>query len=199
MDVIRKQSRARRGARCGILVLALASLLIAATAGLSFLEPALPKIDRSTIILDTVQRGTFVREVRGSGTLVPVDVTWVTAEVGGTVLEVLVEPGIEVTPDTELLKLRDPQLERAVREATRDVESAKASLERFKLRRQSLQLDLKVAIANARANFEEAREQAAQPMVEAHVTRASSHMKMLEPWKNDSIRNTLVSLFVRLF
>lgn len=135
-------------------------LAMAAAAGLWLLKPALPSFERSAVILDTVQRGALVTQVWGSGTLAPVDVTWVTAEVGGQVLEVLVEPGIQVAPDTELLKLRDPQLERAVREAQRDVESAQAELEQFELQRRSLQFDLKLSIDVARANFEEAREDA---------------------------------------
>jgi HlyD family secretion protein len=146
--------------RLGLLSVVVVGLLVTATAGLSFLEPALPAVDRSAIILDTVKRGTMVRQVSGSGMLVPVDVTWVTTDVGGQVVEVLVEPGIDVTPETELIRLHDPQLDRAVREAERDVDAAMAELERFKLQQESLQYDLKVAIATARANYEDAREQA---------------------------------------
>ena len=109
------------------------------------------------MIFDSVQRGTLVREVRGSGTLVPVDITWVTTEVGGQVTEVLVEPGVEVTRETIILKLHDPQMERAVREAERSFTLAKADVERFKISQKSTQLDLKVATATSRANFEESR------------------------------------------
>ncbi len=101
-----------------------------------------------------------MRQVRGSGTLVPVDITWVTAEVGGQVIEVLVEPGVEVTPDTVLLRLHDPQMERSVREAERTLRLALADVERFKISQKSQQLDLKVASATARANFEDSRTQA---------------------------------------
>jgi HlyD family secretion protein len=178
VDVIRKHSKARRGFRLGLISIVVVGLLGAGTAGVSLLEPALPEIDRSTVIVDTVQRGTMVRQVLGSGTLVPVDVTWVTAEVGGQVLEVFVEPGIDVTPDKELIKLQDQQLDRAVRDAERDVEAAKAELERFKLQQQSLQYDLKVAIATARANYEEAREQA-----EIDETMARRGLKSPRQWQ----------------
>ncbi len=134
--------------------------IAATTAGLSSLKPALPEFDRAPVIFDTVQRGTLIREVRGSGTLVPVDVTWVTTEVSGQVIEVLVEPGVAVTPETVLLKLHDPQMERAVREAERSLTLAKADVERFVISQKSQELDLKVSTATSRANFEESRLQA---------------------------------------
>ena len=160
MDVVRSQSKARKRLRSGVLLVVSTSFIVAITAGVSLLRPALPESDRSAVILDTVQRGTLVRHVAGTGMLVPVDVTLVTAEVSGQIVEVLVEPGVEVTPETELIKLRDSQMERTVREAERDVVSAQADLDRFKLQQQSLQLDLKVALVTARGNFEDARAQA---------------------------------------
>lgn len=134
--------------------------IAATTSGLSNLKPALPVFDRATVIFDTVRRGTLTREVRGSGTLVPVDITWVTTEVGGQVTEVLVEPGVTVTRDTVILKLHDPQMDRAVREAERSLDLAKAEVEKFKISLKSQELDLKVSTATSRANFEEARTQA---------------------------------------
>lgn len=189
MDVTRTPSKVRKGMRWALLLLALTIFLSAATAGLSFLEPALPTFDRSAMVVDAVQQGTLVREISGSGTLVPVDITWITAEVGGQVLEVSVEPGIEVTADTVLLKLRDPQLERAVREAERNVESAKADLARFELQQESMQLDLKVAIANARANFEEAREEA--EIDEAMVRRGLKSPRQWRFSKSRAERNRM--------
>ena len=130
------------------------------TFGIARLKPALPEFDRSSVILDTVQRDLLIREVRGPGTLVPIDINWVTTEVGGQVVEVFVERGIEVTPDTVLLKLHDAQMDRAIRDAKRSVDSATSALERFKLQLHSQHLDRKVSIATARANYEEAETQA---------------------------------------
>lgn len=143
-----------------LLSVVLIVVIAGATAGLSRLKAALPTFDRSAAILDTVQRGTMLRQVAATGSLVPVEVKWITADVGGQVLEVCVEPGVDVTPDLELVKLHDPQLERAVRDAERDVAAAEADLQRFQLQQESLQFDLKVDIEMARASFEEAREQA---------------------------------------
>jgi HlyD family secretion protein len=157
VDVVRKKPKSGKWLRWVLLLFVIGGGIAATTSGLSNLKPALPEFDRAPVIFDSVQRGTLVREVRGSGTLVPVDITWVTTEVGGQVTEVLVEPGVEVTRETSILKLHDPQMERAVREAERSFTLAKADVERFKISQKSTQLDLKVATATSRANFEESR------------------------------------------
>jgi HlyD family secretion protein len=157
VDVVRKKPKSGKWLRWVLLLFVIGGGIAATTSGLSNLKPALPEFDRAPVIFDTVQRGTLVRQVRGSGTLVPVDITWVTTEVGGQVTEVLVEPGVKVTPETILLKLHDPQMERAVREAERSKTLAEAEVERFKLAQKSTQLDLKVATATSRANFEASR------------------------------------------
>lgn len=160
MDVVRKKRKSLRRLRWTLLFIAVSAGIAATTKGLSSLEKALPEFDRSSVIIDEVRFGTFSRTVRGPGTLVPEEITWVTTEVGGTIVEVLVEPGQKVTPDTPLLKLDDPQMERSIREAGRTLDSAKADVERFLLQQKSQQLDLKVARETARANFADAREQA---------------------------------------
>lgn len=160
MDVVRKKSKSGKWLRWVFLLIVIVGGIAATTSGLSNLKPALPEFDRAPVIFDTVRRGTLTREVRGSGTLVPVDITWVTTEVGGQVTEVLVEPGVTVTRDTVILKLHDPQMDRAVREAERSLDLAKAEVEKFKISLKSQELDLKVSTATSRANFEEARTQA---------------------------------------
>ncbi|MBI1314632.1 HlyD family efflux transporter periplasmic adaptor subunit [bacterium] len=160
MDVVRKKRKSLRWLRWTLLFVAVSAGVAATTSGLSSLDKALPEFDRSSVIIDEVQYGTFTRTVRGPGTLVPEEITWVTTDVGGTIVELFVEPGQKMTPETPLLRLHDPQMERSIREAERNRDSAKADVERFLLQQKSQQLDLKVARETARADFEEAREQA---------------------------------------
>lgn len=183
MDVVRKKSRSGKWWRWVFLLVVIVGGVAATTSGLSNLKPALPEFDRAPVIFDTVQRGTLVREVRGSGTLVPVDITWVTTEVGGQVTEVLVEPGVEVTPETVILKLHDPQMERAVREAERSLELANAEVEKFMLAQKSQELDLKVSTATSRANFEDARTQA-----ELHERLARQGLISQRQWRQSKDR-----------
>lgn len=183
MDVVRKKNKSRKWLRWVFLLIVIGGGIAATTSGLSNLKPALPEFDRAPVIFDTVQRGTLTREVRGSGTLVPVDITWVTTEVGGQVTEVLVEPGVEVTPETVILKLHDPQMERAVREADRSLELAKAEVEKFILAQKSTELDLKVSTATSRANFEDARTQA-----ELHERLARQGLISQRQWRQSKDR-----------
>lgn len=159
MDVVRQKPKSRKWLRW-ILLLLLICGGITGAAKLSSFEAALPEFDRSSVILDTVQKGTLVREVRGTGVLQPEDITFVSTEIGGTIVEVPVEPGSEVTPETVLLELHDPQMERAIRDAERILTSAKAEVERYKLQQRAQHLDMKVATARARATYEDSQSQA---------------------------------------
>ncbi|MEX2560155.1 MAG: HlyD family efflux transporter periplasmic adaptor subunit [Pirellulales bacterium] len=133
---------------------------MAATLGMVRLKPAIPEVDRSSIVIGTVERGTFLRQVQGPGTLVAQEVTVVSARAGGQVRRVAVEPGIEVQLDTVLLELWNPDVERAERDARRAVETAQADLERFQLGLKKELLDLRAATAEALASYEDARSQA---------------------------------------
>src|SRR5262245_13862427 len=89
MDIARtgvSQSKARRR----ILIIAgLVVLLALITLGLSRLEPAAPTVERATLWIDTVRRGDMMRQVRGSGTLVPEQVRWIPAGTEGRVERIL--------------------------------------------------------------------------------------------------------------
>src|SRR3954451_13661267 len=117
MDVPRagvaKQKRKKRIIIIGVSVLA----LIVVTFLLSRLKPAVPSIDRSTVWIDTVKRGPMVRQVRGLGTLVPVDIRWVAANTDGRVEKIIVWPGTEVKKDTVILELTSPELEQTAGDA----------------------------------------------------------------------------------
>lgn len=66
-----------------------------ATVALGRLKPAAPTVERSTIWIDSVRLGTMLRSVRGSGTLQPERIRWVSAVTAGRVERVNVRPGAE--------------------------------------------------------------------------------------------------------
>ena len=53
--------------------------IVLITVGVSRLRPAAPSVDRATVWIDTVKRGPMIRQVRGSGILVPENIRWITA------------------------------------------------------------------------------------------------------------------------
>jgi len=59
--------------------------IVLITVGVSRLRPAAPGVDRATVWIDTVKRGPMIRQVRGSGILVPENIRWITATTSGRI------------------------------------------------------------------------------------------------------------------
>jgi HlyD family secretion protein len=59
--------------------------LVLLTFVLGSLPTAAPSVERSTLLIDSVQRGTMVRAVRAPGTLVPEQVRFVSALTAGRI------------------------------------------------------------------------------------------------------------------
>src|SRR5206468_7292499 len=113
MDIPRPDVAARKRKRRIITISAITLGVILATVGLSRLKPAVPSVDRSTVWIDTVKRGPMVRQVRGLGTLVPEEIRWIPANTEGRVEKIIVRPGAQVEPGTEILEMSSPELEQA--------------------------------------------------------------------------------------
>jgi HlyD family secretion protein len=157
MDVPRphvaKQKRRKR-----IIVIAASVLgLIVITFLLSRLKPAVPSIDRSTVWIDTVKRGPMVRQVRGLGTLVPVDIRWIAANTEGRVETILIWPGTEVKPDSVILELTSPELEQAAGDADSKAKAVEAELTTLRATLQRELLDQESTTARVHSEYEQAK------------------------------------------
>jgi HlyD family secretion protein len=135
-------------------------LVIAAGAGLAALGPAMPTVERSSLLVGTVKRGELLREVRGPGTLVPKEIRWIAADTAARVEQILVRPGATVEPDTVILELDNPELEGDLLAATAEVTAAQSDLAAKRTELQSRLLDQQAAEAQAKADYESARMQA---------------------------------------
>jgi HlyD family secretion protein len=107
-------------------------VIILITVGVSRLRPAAPSVDRATVWVDTVKRGQMLRQVRGSGTLVPEDIRWISATTQGRVETILLRAGAPVTRDTVILELSNPDLQQAVKDAELAAQSAQAAYDNRK-------------------------------------------------------------------
>jgi len=101
------------------------------TVGVSRLEPAAPSVDRDTVYTDVVQRGEMLRNVRGTGQLVPEEIRWISAVTNSTVDRIMLRPGASVEPNTVIVELSNPQLEQSALDAQLQL---KASRARYKSR-----------------------------------------------------------------
>ena len=77
MDVARPDLARRKKFRQAVYAVTAVMAVVVITLGVSRLEPAAPRVDRDTLYLDTVQRGPIIRQVRGTGTLVPEQIRWI--------------------------------------------------------------------------------------------------------------------------
>lgn len=75
MDVPRPSVARRRRIRRLIAAVVAVCAIGGITWWLSRLEPAAPTVKRASVWLDTVKRGEMLRQVRGTGSLVP-EVIW---------------------------------------------------------------------------------------------------------------------------
>ncbi|HLF57807.1 MAG TPA: RND transporter, partial [Thermoanaerobaculia bacterium] len=103
-------------------------LLAVVSIALARLEPAAPGVEVGTLWIDTVTRGSFVREVRGNGTLVPEEILWIPALSEGRVQRIVLRPGAAVEPDSVILEMSNPELEVRAREAELALVAAEADL-----------------------------------------------------------------------
>ena len=160
----------------------IAVLLI--TLGLSRLKPAAPSVERSTVWIDTVKRGPFLREVRGLGTLVPEDIRWIPATTQGRVERILLHPGTAVKTDSVILELTNPQLDQELQDAELKVQAAEASRQNLRVQAQNDYLQQKAATANIGAEYNKAKMQA--EMNEALAERQLVSALMLRQSKVDA-------------
>ena len=148
---LRKRRRLRMiVATAGALVAALVVLLLR-------LGPALPQAERSSLWIDTVQRGDMLREVRATGTLVPRTSRWLAAATAAQVEQIRVWPGATVQPDIVLMKLSNPEVQDSLRNAQAQVAAAQAEVAAKRAELQSQLLDQRSAEAQAQADYASAK------------------------------------------
>ncbi len=151
-----RQRRVRRIAYGAFALVAVGGI----TVGLSRLKPAAPTVDRATVWIDTVKRGSMLRQVRGLGTLVPEEIRWIPAFTEGRVERIIVRPGAVVKADTVILELSNPTQTQAAQDAESQLRAAEAQLTSLRVRVQNDVLAQEAAAANVQADSRQARLQA---------------------------------------
>jgi HlyD family secretion protein len=160
MDIQRPASVARKKkvkqisfAVAGLVAIGLVSVFLAR------LKPAAPTVERATVWVDTVKRGAMLRQVRGLGTLVPVDEArrWIPAATQGRVERIVLRPGATVTPTTVVLELDDPQARQLLDEALQQLAAAEADLASLEARLQTERLTQRSTAATVEADYQQAQ------------------------------------------
>jgi len=161
MDIARPDA-ARQKRRRRIIYAAIGVVLLAlVTMGLSRLKPAAPTVERSTVWVDTVKRGSILRQVRGLGTLVPMEgsIQFLPAITEGRVEKILELPGAQVKPDTILLEMSNPQLSQEALDAEWKLKAAEADYKNLQVTLASQVLAQKSLSAQAQSEYSQAKMQ----------------------------------------
>lgn len=132
------------------------TVLVSGTAAVSQLEPAAPSVERSGVWVDTVAYGTMIRQVRGPGTLVPEEIRYISAMTSGRVEQILVQPGAEVTAETPLFIMSNPEVPRMAMDARRQLANARSQLISLEAQLESNRLSQELAVTTARTDYREA-------------------------------------------
>lgn len=160
MDIQRVGAARRRRIRLTIFGIVGVVAIVLISLGLAKLKPAPPGVDRSTLYPDTVKMGDMDVQVRGLGTLVPVQIQYIPAITEGRVEKRFFLPGVHVTPDTVLLQLSNPQLEQETQGDEWTVKADQANLETLESTLNNDLLNERSTLTNLQAEYQQAKLQA---------------------------------------
>src|SRR5215475_4507839 len=161
VDIIREDFADKKRKRRFIIAGASAAGILLITLGLSRLKPAAPTVDKSAIWMDTVKRGPMLRQVRGPGTLVPEEIRFISAATEGRVERLVILPGAPVQPDSILIEMSNPVLERDALDAESQLRAAQAELLNVKAQTAKDVMDQEAKAATVRSDYHQAQLQAA--------------------------------------
>ena len=133
---------------------------IAFSVGTSRMKSDAPVVDRSALQIETVRRGPLVRHVSGLGVLVPEETRWLAAVTDAHVDQVFVRAGARVKPDSILMQLSNPDLERQVRDAELATKKVEAELANLRVQLQAQLLNEHSVEAQLQSDLTEAKLQA---------------------------------------
>jgi HlyD family secretion protein len=156
MDVPRPKALRQKRIRQALYGVGVVIAVTAATIGLSKLKTAAPSVDGGAVWHEVVKRGPMLRDVRGLGTLTPVEIRWIPAATDGRIDKRLVLPGADVKADTILVEMSNPELQQAAVDAEYQLKAAQADYDSLKVKLETTLLDQKSTAATVGADFRQA-------------------------------------------
>jgi HlyD family secretion protein len=162
MDIARPEFKLQQRRRQIVLLGLGAGVVAVVSIGVMRLKPAAPSVERGTVWTDVVKRGSMLRQVRGPGSLMPVQeaVRQIPAETEATVVRIRVLPGTQVQADTILLEMSNSQVEQAAVDAQLQLKAAEAEYQSLRVRLDSDLMTQKAGAATVNADYSQAQRQA---------------------------------------
>jgi multidrug resistance efflux pump len=156
VDIIRDtkpQKKRKRLVWTGVGLAVVAVLTVA----IRSLPSAAPSVDAATVWVDTVQRGTMVRQVRGPGTLVPEQMRWITAVTAGRIEQILSLPGTEVDQGDVIMRMSNPDVDMQLLQAQQQLSQAQANLAQLRTNLRTQELTQRGTVAQMRTQYLDAK------------------------------------------
>jgi HlyD family secretion protein len=162
MDIARPEFKLQKRRRQIVLIGVGVVLVAAISIGVMRLKPAAPSVERGTVWTDVVKRGSMLRQVRGPGSLMPVQeaVRQIPAETEATVVRIRVLPGTQVQADTVLLEMSNSQVEQAAIDAQLQLKAVEAEYQSLRVGLDSNLMTQKAGAATVNADYSQAQRQA---------------------------------------
>lgn len=157
MDIARPDRARKKRLRWAAYAIGVLILIPLITIALSRLEPAAPTVEKATIWVDTVKRGEMLRQVRGSGTLVPLEIRWIPAATEGRVERIVLLAGTAVEPSSVILELSNPQLQQEALDAEMALRRVEAEYANLRVQLDSQLLNQQAEAARMESDYTEAR------------------------------------------
>ncbi len=152
MDIARPDIATDKLRRRRIIVLGAAVLFAIIAVAIATLGRSGRPVERDSVWIDTVVEGPMARDMRGTGSLVPLEFRWVAASTGARVEKVIVPAGTSVSADTVLLELSNPELDEALMAASSALPAAEADASAKRVSLENQLLDLRSALLATEAD-----------------------------------------------
>ncbi len=111
-------------------------------------------VDHESLVISEVRRGDLVREVRAPGSLVAADLRWVAATSSSRVEKILLDPGEEVTEDTIIMLLSNPDVGQALDSAKLELDVRHAEYRALEQRLYSARLAQESVVTEFKSRLE---------------------------------------------
>ena len=157
MDIQRKDAGKKRLIRRIAIGVVLVAAIVGVSVAVSRLKPAAPSVDLSVVWRDAVKRGPMTREVRGLGTLVPIDTMLIPATTEGRVQRILIYPGTPVKANSVVMILTSQELETDLLNSEYALKAAEADYANLKVTLEKLNLDMQSTVAQVDADYNTAK------------------------------------------
>lgn len=157
MDIKRTNARERKQRRrmyIGSITVITVALL---GFGLFNVNPPAPSVSQSQVWIDQVQQGEMLRQVRGTGVLVPREVRWIAAQSPGRIERILVKPGARVEAEQVIMVMTNPDLLQAMEESEWALSAGRAEYASARVEMENEILDRQANLASVQAQYESAR------------------------------------------